>query len=192
MECPERELLARYASGDIEALGELVEHYRRPLFGFILKMMEQTGDAEEVFQEVWFRALRNIGSYKQKNFLGWLFRIARNLVIDRSRKARPVVDLARISESDEDPYETRVASTSLGPDHAVVGRDLGVRITEAVRQLPREQREVFVMRTEGEVPFKEIAKIQGTSINTALARMHYALGKLKELLKDDYQDLMRN
>jgi RNA polymerase sigma-70 factor (ECF subfamily) len=191
MDHPEREWLARYRAGDTEALGNLVQHYRRPLFGFILKMTERTGDAEEVFQEVWFRALKNLGSYQQKNFLGWLFRIAHNLVIDRARKARPVVDLAADQEGDEDPYETRVAAGKLTATDHVAGRDLGVRIAAAVQGLPLEQREVFVMRTEGEVPFKEIARIQGTSINTALARMHYALGKLREILQEDYQDLMR-
>jgi RNA polymerase sigma-70 factor (ECF subfamily) len=189
---PEHEWLALYRKGDVEALGKLVEHYRRPLFGFILKMTEGQKDAEDVFQEVWFRAIRRLDRYRDKSFLSWLFRIAHNLVIDRARKAKPMVELHRDPEHPmEDPVETRLPDPSLGPDTRVAGHDLGHRIAEAVRQLPPEQREVFVMRTEAELPFKEIAKIQGTSINTALARMQYALAKLKSMLRDDYEALMR-
>ena len=60
------------------------------------------------------------------------------------------------------------------------------RIRAAVMKLPPEQREVFTMRMDAGMPFKEIAKLQGTSINTALARMQYAMGKLREMLQNDY------
>ena len=68
---------------------------------------------------------------------------------------------------------------------------MGARIEAAVRSLPQEQREVFLLRTEGDVPFKDIARIQGTSVNTALARMQYALQKLRTELKGDYETLGR-
>ena len=69
------------------------------------------------------------------------------------------------------------------------GRGCGPRIAAAVAKLPAEQREVFLMRMEGDLPFKEIARIQKVSINTALARMQYALNKLRQDLKSDYADL---
>ena len=69
-------------------------------------------------------------------------------------------------------------------------RDLGQRIESAVRQLPEEQKEVFLMRVRGDLPFKDIAAIQGVSINTALARMQYAIVKLRNALKSEY-DTMR-
>ncbi len=79
----------------------------------------------------------------------------------------------------------------MGPDAQVAGHDLGRRMDAAVGGLPLEQREVFLMRMEGNLPFKTIAEIQKTSINTALARMQYALAKLREQLKEDYADLQR-
>lgn len=191
MEKPDLEWLTAYRRGDVEALGQLVEHYRRPLYGFILKMTEGSGDADEVFQEVWFRAIRKLDSYRDKSFLSWLFRIAHNLVIDRARKARPIVDIQGSAEDGEDVMETRVADTGMGPAATSAGHDLGQRIAAAVARLPDEQKEVFLMRTEGDLPFKEIARIQATSINTALARMQYALAKLRDELKSDYDDLAR-
>ena len=66
---------------------------------------------------------------------------------------------------------------------------LAARINKAIQSLPANQREVFLLRTYNDLSFKEIATIQKISINTALARMQYALEKLKKILKDDYDEL---
>ncbi len=189
---PENEWLAQYRAGDVSALGKLVEFYRRPLFGFILKMTEGHGDAEEVFQEVWFRAIRKLDTYKPKSFLSWLFRIAHNLIIDQARKQKPAVSLQEKQQEGDLSLEERIEAPERGPATNFGGLDLGRRIDEAVQALPEEQREVFLMRTKVNLPFKEIAKIQGTSINTALARMQYALEKLRTSLKDEYEELAKS
>ena len=190
MEAPENVWLVEYRQGDVDAMGKLVEHFRRPLFGFILKMTEGREDAEEIFQEVWFRVIRNLDSYREKRFISWLFRIAHNLIIDRARKAKPMFDLHLAGTDEPDEAEARIPSSDISPAVQVEGRDLGQRIAAAVERLPQEQREVFLMRTEGDLPFKEIAKIQETSINTSLARMQYALAKLRDELKIDYRDIV--
>lgn len=191
MEQPEKAWLAEYRSGDAEALGRMVEHFRRPLYSFILKMMEGRGDVDEVFQEVWFRAIKSLPTYRDDKFLSWLFRIAHNLIIDRARRAKPMVDIQASSEDGEDVIESQLADRKIGPELEVSGHEIGQRIQAAVQQLPEEQREVFLLRTESDVSFKEIARIQKTSINTALARMHYAVQKLRAELRTDYESLGR-
>ena len=89
MRARDKAWLDRYRGGDINALGELVEHYRRPLFGYILRMTENSSDAEEIFQEVWFKAIRSFESYSDQKFLSWMFRITHNHIIDRARKKKP-------------------------------------------------------------------------------------------------------
>ena len=186
---PERQWIAEYRKGRVESLAPLVEHFRRPLYGFIVRMTESVTDAEDVFQEVWLRAIRHMDSYHEKNFLSWLFRIAHNLVIDRVRRQKPVVSFPEMPFTTT-RWEDRIPDTrTAAPDRQIAMRDVGPRIKAAVAKLPLEQREVFLMRMEGDLPFKEIARIQKVSINTALARMQYALNKLRQDLKSDYADL---
>jgi RNA polymerase sigma-70 factor (ECF subfamily) len=184
-----RELLTRYRQGQTEALGELVQLYRRPLYAFILRMTEGRDDVDEIFQEVWLRAIKNMDRFDQRKLLSWLFRIAHNLVIDRGRKKKP--DMSLQEEAGEGmTREDKVPSTGLAPDRQVGASELGGRIREAVEALPLLQREVFLMRTEAQLSFKEIAKIQKVSLNTALGRMHYATTRLRETLHMDFQDHM--
>jgi RNA polymerase sigma-70 factor (ECF subfamily) len=188
MEDQTHEWVMQYRNGNVEALGRLVEHFRRPLYGFILKMTEGRCDADELFQEVWFRAIRSLDSYRDNRFLSWLFRIAHNLIIDRARREKPTVSIHDSDPEDDEPAAAQLPANGPGPDREAAGRDLGLRIREAVSRLPDEQREVFLMRTEADMPFREIARIQGTTIGTALARMQYALAKLRQGLKDEMNE----
>ena len=116
----------------------------------------------------------------------------RNRVIDLSRKRKPEYSLQQpVSSQNADTatLETFIAHPDQGPEQESQNRELAIRIRDAVDQLPLEQREVYLMRTEANLAFKEIALAQNVSINTALARMHYALRSLRELLADDYDDL---
>ncbi len=190
MDTQERAWLEEYRSGDTEALGHLVEQYRRPLFAFILKMTS-VGDAEEIFQETWIRAIRNLERFQANNLLGWLFRIAHNLLVDRARRNRLVLPGSGpgTAEGSRVDWVQTIPSKDRGPSTEADRADLKARIDRAVLRLPAEQREVFLLRMEGQLPFKEIAKIQGTGLNTALARMHYAVLKLRTELKDEYEAL---
>lgn len=182
--------IEQYKAGDVSALEHLVEHYRKPLYAFIYNMLQGRGDAEEIFQEVWLRVIRNLRSYRDRNFAGWLFRIAHNLFIDRIRLEQRFVAAAPASSAnDETPLIERIPSPHPTPDAQTADRDLGHRIRAAIASLPDDQRAVFLMRTEADLSFKEIAAIQQTSLNTALGRMHYALQKLRPLLEEDYQQI---
>ncbi len=186
MEDSDKILIDRYRAGDTDALETLVLRYKGPLFGYIVNMTEGRGDPDEVFQEVWFRAIKKLDSYRQDNFPGWLMRIARNMVIDRARKKKPLLTLDEEHGEGRTFIET-VKGRMPGPDSRAEAEELGERIADAVASLPLEQKETFLLRMKAGLSFKEIAEMQDISINTALARMQYALAKLKPILRDDYE-----
>jgi RNA polymerase sigma-70 factor, ECF subfamily len=180
-----------YLDGDANALAPMVEKYKRPLYSFILKMTEGREDADEIFQETWFRALKNIHKFQHKNFLNWLFRIAHNLVIDRARRNKKNVSMQSSFGGDDgdSTLEDHLAAPGISPAEEAGGTSLGKQIEEAVETLSPEQKEVFLLRMYGNTSFKEIAKLQKCSINTCLARMQYALTKLRSILKEEYEEL---
>ena len=194
-ECKERSDLAEwtaYRKGDVEALERLVVKYRRPLYGFLRRFTADPGQAEEWFQETWVRALRRPGAFTRPPLAPWLFRIAHNLVMDSFRRRRregelPGAGAGGAGERGDVGGDIPDAA-AVSPDRVVASRELGERIGAAVAALPEEQRMTFSLRMDGRLAFKEIAEIQGCALGTVLARMQYALGKLRTALAEDYAD----
>ncbi len=191
MDIQDTDCIKAYLDGDSNALEPMVEKYKRPLYSFILKMTEGREDADEVFQETWFRALKNIHKFQHKNFLNWLFRIAHNLIIDRARRNKKNVSMQSSMGGDDgdNTLEDHLAAPGISPAEESGGTMLGTEIEKAVETLSPDQKEVFLLRMYGNTSFKEIAKLQKCSINTCLARMQYALTKLRSILRDEYEEL---
>jgi RNA polymerase sigma-70 factor, ECF subfamily len=189
MDGEDAKLLAAYRKGDTDALGRLVEKYQRPLFSFLSRFAASPAEADEWFQETWVRAIQHMNIFRQQNLLGWLFRIAHNLIIDQSRRKKPDCSLDAPLPDSGIPFGDTLPAATLSPALEAGGRDLGRQIEAAVQRLPLEQREVFWLRMDAGLPFKDIARIQRTSINTALARMQYALEKLRATLGPAYREL---
>lgn len=182
----EIEQITRFLQGDANALSTLVDAYRTPLFSFIVQM-SGSNDADEIFQEVWIKAMHALPRYRHKDrFASWLFKIAHRHIIDRSRKHKLVLSPDMDSGSTFPPE----ATTRTTPYDTISDHELGSQIRAAIAKLPPEQRTVFLLRMDGDLSFKEIAGIQRTSINTALARMSYAIQKLREQLAPTYQELI--
>jgi len=153
-------------------------------------MSQGRDEADEIFQEVWLRVIRKHKKYKHGNFCGWLVQIARNVIIDRSRRRKPELSLDEENKEGASLGQT-IAGKEPGPATMLASRDLGAKMAEAVNTLSPDQKEVFLMRVQAELSFKEIAAMQKVSINTVLARMQYALSKLRTMLEEDYQELTK-
>ena len=171
-------LIEAYLGGDQAAFATLYERYKRQLYAYLGRMIPQDpASVDDVFQQTWVRAIRRLPEYRNREvFLAWLMRIAHNLTVDLFRSG---TRRGEQSLSDVDP-ETDMPLTKEDdtPSGRLDRRELGEAIDRAVRELPPELREVFLLRQDG-VSFREIAEIQHCSINTSLARMRYALNKLR-------------
>ncbi|MGF1511496.1 MAG: sigma-70 family RNA polymerase sigma factor [Myxococcota bacterium] len=143
--------------------------------------------ADDLCQDVFVRVFHRLGSYAGRaSFRAWLFTVARNVCIDAGRKGkfRKTESLDRTSGRDgTSPLDT-LASTEAGPDVGVERARLRQALSRAVDALPVEQREVFLLREEAGLAFKEIARITGISENTAKSRMRYGLEALRRALVD--------
>tara|TARA_B100002019_G_C21252653_1_gene592057 strand:- start:1355 stop:1933 length:579 start_codon:yes stop_codon:yes gene_type:complete len=191
MEINDQDLIDDYIDGNINALEPVIDKYKRPLYSFILKMTEGNDDADEIFQEVWFKAIKNIKKFKGGNLISWLFRITHNLIIDRARKKWRTISLnQKINNSESLSYEDQVSSNDISIIDEIDAKSIGKKIEQSLDELSLEQKEVFILRMYEKISFKEISKIQNCSINTCLARMQYAISKLKEILKDDFNEYM--
>ena len=174
-------LIHAYAEGDEKAFETLYYRYRQQLYGYLNNLTGGSSEADEVFSETWQKVIKKLPGYRDDGkFSAWLFRIARNIFIDRIRHNKPDKFVAADTEAPVEP----VGSDIYSPERELGRADISKAINAALGSLQPEQREVFLLREEAQLSFKEIAEIQGCSLGTALSRMRYALKKLRSFLEN--------
>lgn len=187
-------LMVRYKRGDRDAFAELVRRYQKPLYNFSVRYLSSRDVAREVTQDAFLRVVKRSADFKHESrFSTWIFAIARNLCIDelRRRKHRNHPSLDDSHEGSPALAQSAAASrTSLDGERLALTHELREGIVAAIDRLPGEQREVFLLRQLGGVPFSEIALITGTAENTVKSRMRYALDRLQKELSE-YEEYAR-
>jgi len=179
-------LVARYAAGDVAAFGQLYERHELPLWRYLLRQCRDRAAAEDLMQETWFAVTREVTRFRPEGrFAPWLYTIARHRVIDRHRALHPAESLDVVDALDDEPLAARLADEhGVTPLAGSVQLQQGHAILAALDQLPREQREAFVLQAESDLSVEEIARVTGTTFETAKSRLRYARDKLKALLRD--------
>ncbi len=180
MDKADNDLIKAYLHGDADAFTVLYERYKRQIYSFLLKMLaENNSTIDDLFQQVWLKTMKNLHRYRnQERFLAWLFSIARNTALDHFRKQKKNYIFSELDREDKPETEDTLQEE---PWRNMDRNELLEAVEAALVLLSPEQREVFVMRQDG-LSFKEIAKIHDCSINTALARMQYAMKNLQKEL----------
>ncbi len=175
------QLINAYLKGDEKSFEELYFRYRKPLYGYLNNMlMGNQSEADEVFSETWTRVIDKLPKYRDDGkFSAWLFRMAKNIFIDRIRRSHP----ERFVAIDDENMAELPDDNAFSPERELGASDTGKAIMTAINQLPKEQKEVFMLR-EQELSFKDIAQIQQCSLNTVLSRMRYALQTLRNYLSE--------
>lgn len=177
----DRDLIDAYLQGDECAFETLYFRYRQILYSYLNNMLHgNQADADEIFSDTWKRVIDKLPSYRDEGkFSAWLFRLAKNIFIDRIRRYHP----ERYTAMDDENMPELPDDNAASPDRELNATDTGKAIMAAIDRLPEEQKEVFLLR-EQDVPFRKIAEIQQCSLNTALSRMHYAIKALREFLSE--------
>jgi RNA polymerase sigma factor (sigma-70 family) len=175
-------------------ISEILAREQSRLRNFIRRRVADEGDAEDILQDVFYELVEAYRLMKPVEQAGaWLYRVARNRIIDRFRKKKPVVfaDTGGVSEDGEMlRLEDLLPSPDAGPDAAYARSVLLQELEEAVDELPQEQREVFVGHEVEGYSFKELSARTGVSVNTLLSRKHYAVLHLRQRLRAIYDEFL--
>jgi RNA polymerase sigma factor (sigma-70 family) len=164
------------------------------LKNFIRRRVADEADAEDILQEVFFEFVEAYRLMKPIEQAGaWLFRVARNRIIDRFRKrSRERQREEPVNEDGERiALEDLLPSSDAGPEAEYARSVLLAALDDAIDELPEEQREVFIAHEIEGRSFKEMAEETGLSVNTLLSRKHYAVLRLRERLKNVYEEFTR-
>ena len=181
--------MIRLQEGDSTAFNELVSLWQGPLFGFFLRNTRDEHLSEDLVQETLLRLHRNCWDYLPKGlFKGFLFRIARNLIIDHSRRTSHDVLIrsirGRIAGRDGEEFDLiqMVPDDITSPFDRAVQQEVTTAVHEMLQELPEEQRQTFLLHHYESLTLSEVADAMHTSLPTAKSRLRLVKEKLRSLL----------
>jgi RNA polymerase sigma-70 factor, ECF subfamily len=167
---------------DPELLDRLIETYQHRLMRYLMFLTNKRETAEDLFQEVWIRVLRRGSQYNGKaRFDTWIFTIARNLVIDLSRK-RVMASLDEMREGGEDERPFEIAEDSPSPLEQFQYRENAAELAAVMLTLEPSYREVLTLRFHEEMSLDEIAAVTRAPLSTVKSRLYRGLAALKPRL----------
>lgn len=177
----ENALLEKTLSGDVEAFGELIRLYERPIFNLCYRMLGDGAEAEDAAQEAFIRAYSNLASYDRgRSFKTWLFSIASNHCIDRLRKRR----LTLLSIDEPLPPHPALVSDQPDPEQQMLEEERSALIQKLLNQLAPDYRVAVVLRYWYDLSYQEMSEMLETTESAVKSRLFRARQALVELLED--------
>ena len=171
-------LMLRYKDGDIAAFEALYRRHNDPLYRYLLRLCHHADTAEDIFQEVWGKIVKARASYRPAaKFTTFLYRVAHNCFIDHLRRNKRHANSTQLeAELYAHPGEAleTVTERSLAKE----------RLGKALRELPDEQRDAFLLHEEAGLSIDEIATVTGSNRETAKSRLRYAVRKLRSAIDE--------
>lgn len=177
------ELLDRYRRGDAQAMDQLVDRHAGVLYAYVRRFLRDPALAEDLTQDVWLRVLRRSETFDGRSrFTTWLFTVTRNTCIDHLRRVN------RRTPADAEPSGEAFALEELAdPSPPIIEevsrRELSSLVEDAVEVLPEAQREIFLLREQTGLTFREIAEVLDLPRDTVKSRMRYALGHIRRFVR---------
>lgn len=176
-------------------ISEAASREQLRLRNFVRKRVANPDDVDDVVQEVFSELVESLRLMRPIEHIGpWLFRVARNRIIDLYRKRRPELSTNVSVEIDEEgsdvEFQDLLASSDPDPEAAYEREVLFDELESALAELPAEQRDVFIANTVDGRSFAELSEETGVNVNTLLARKHYAVRRLRERLQGLYNKFM--
>ncbi|MES2139490.1 MAG: sigma-70 family RNA polymerase sigma factor [Bacteroidota bacterium] len=176
-----------------ESLTSTIKKERGRLLTFISNRTPTMEDAEDILQDVFYELVQ---SNTIENTASWLFRVARNKITDWYRKMKPDrLDDISVYQHDEDEallLADIIPSMETAADKKLLLKLISEELSETLEELPKNQRDVFILHELEGKSLKEIAVLTNTGIKTVISRKRYAVMYLQERLRSLYQELLTN
>lgn len=181
--------MMRLQEGDSHAFAEIVQCWQRPLFGFFMRNTRDEFLSEDLVQETLLRLYRNSWDYLPRGlFKGFLFRIARNLLIDHSRRAvhdvllKSVRAVRKPGEEEDADLLQQLPEDQVSAHEQSVQKEVAAAVQGMLTELPDEQRQTFILHHYESLTLSEVADAMATTLPTAKSRLRLAKEKLRHLL----------
>src|SRR5690554_134512 len=183
----DKDLISLYINGQEKAFEVLLNRHKNKIYNYIYMKIRDQALSQDIFQETFIKVINTLkkGTYNEEGkFLPWAMRIAHNLMIDHFRKSSKVRVISESSSRYEDftIFDLLEVQDNNVEDDMIYS-ELVSQMVELIEHLPDAQRDILNMRIFKEMSFKDIAKKENVSINTALGRMRYALINIRKLIE---------
>jgi RNA polymerase sigma-70 factor (ECF subfamily) len=180
----DQELIQNYLKGDNASFETLVHRHKKKVYTSIVVMVKDNQLADDIFQDTFIKVIDKLHEKKYNEdgkFLGWVLRIAHNLVIDHFRKEK---HFPMIRDTEEYNIFDRLDLLDDSAQDVMEVKQSEKELQDLLEELPFEQKEVVILRLYCQMSFKDIAKATNVSINTSLGRMRYALIHLRKIIEE--------
>ena len=175
-------VVSRAKSGDADAFRQLVEQHSRPVYRLAYRMTANQHDADDVVQETFLRAYRQLNRFEERaNFGTWIHRIAVNCALDLLR-SRGRHDRHQVHEEEGEMSET-LQTHEPQPDRLLLSAELQQHVSKAMNLLTGNERTAFVLRHFEGMPVDEIGRTLGIQVNAAKHTIFRAVKKLRQSLE---------
>jgi RNA polymerase sigma-70 factor, ECF subfamily len=180
--------VAQLQRGDLNALSALLMRYQNRLYRYLLRIVHEQAEAEDLFQQTWVRVAERISQFDvRRKFEPWLFALARNLAIDHLRRVRPSSLDEPVGEAESDiTAEDRLASNQRQVLDGILERERAGRLVSALKTLSVSDREILSLRFEEEMKLEEIAEVLAIPLPTVKSRLRRALDRMRQTLQRRY------
>jgi RNA polymerase sigma-70 factor (ECF subfamily) len=171
--------------GDLDALTALIARYQHRLYRYLLRLVREPTEAEDLFQQSWLRVAEKIRTYDpSRSFDSWLFTVARNLALDHLRRVRPrSLDEPASKNIPSDPLGDLLPSREILPLDRILETERSGMLAAALLDLPASYREVLSLRFEEEMKLEQIAEVLGAPLSTVKSRLRRSLEQLRKTLE---------
>ena len=178
----EQELVKRARSGDSDAFCQLARRYERQIYWLALHYSRNPHDAEDLSQEVWLKAYKNLAGFRgEASFYTWLRQIMVNTFLNHKRSAMAEIDSVRIDEP-ESGDESGLYASDFNLEDQVTNRILAERVMHALGELTDQQRLIFLLKHREGMTYEEISSALGCTTGTVKKSLFRAVMKLRERL----------